>query len=325
EMALEYAHAGLYDEAEHLLGAAGAGYAMTHYYQGWVRTLADGRLGAPAEAFARGAAAAPDYCFPNEWECVPALTAAMTHDPTDARSPYYLGTFYYARRAYDRAIDLWEQAAALDPAFATVHRNLGLAYMNKRGDAALARASYARAAALDPADARVFFELDPLDKKLGRAPGERLANLSAHRALVDERDDLTVEYVTLLNLCGRHAEALDVLMTRTFHPWEGGEGKVSGQYVAALVELAKAALDAGDARAALDLLERARTYPDNLAEGKLAGSQENAIHYHRGRAFAQLGDAVLADEAYRLATRGSAELGAAMYYNDQPPEMVLDR
>ncbi|MCB0048347.1 MAG: tetratricopeptide repeat protein, partial [Caldilinea sp.] len=230
---------------------------------------------------------------------------------------------YYARRAYDQAIDLWERAAALDPQFATVHRNLGLAYMNKRGDAERARASYARAVALDSADARVFFELDQLDKKLGRDPAERLANLAAHRALVDERDDLTVEYVTLLNLTGRHAEALDVLTTRTFHPWEGGEGKVSGQYVAALVELAKQALDAGDARAALALLERARTYPDNLAEGKLAGAQENAIHYQRGRAFALLGDPVLANEAFRLATRGSAELGAALYYNDQPPEMVL--
>ncbi len=323
EMALEYAHAGLYDEAEHLLDAAGPGYAMTHYYQGWVRALAGGRLGAPAEAFARGAAASPDYCFPNELECVPALTAAMAHDPSDARAPYYLGTFYYARRAYDRAIDLWEQAAALDPQFATVHRNLGLAYMNKRGDAARARASYARAVALDSADARIFFELDQLDKKLGRDPAERLANLAAHRAMVDERDDLTVEYVTLLNLAGRHAEALDVLMTRTFHPWEGGEGKVSGQYVAALVELAKQALDAGDARAALDLLERARTYPDNLAEGKLAGAHENQLHYYRGQAFALLGDEARAEEAYGLATRGSAELGAAQYYNDQPPEMVL--
>ena len=29
-------------------------------------------------------------------------------------------------------------------------------------------------------------------------------------------------------------------MGRNFHPWEGGEGKVTGQYVAILVEMAKA-------------------------------------------------------------------------------------
>ena len=323
EVALEYAHAGLYAEAEQLLATAAPGYAMNHYYQGWIRALAGGRLGAPGEAFARGAAAPPDYCFPNELECVPALAAAMAYAPSEARAPYYLGTFFYARRACDQAIDLWERAAALDPDFATVQRNLGLAYMNKRGDAPRAQASYARAFALDPTDARVFFELDQLDKKLGSDPAERLATLAAHRALVDERDDLTVEYVTLLNLAGRHTEALDVLTARTFHPWEGGEGKVSGQYVAALVELAKASLDAGQATAALDFLERARRYPDNLAEGKLAGAQENHIHFYRGEASAQLGNASRAEEAYRLATRGSAELGAALYYNDQPPEMVL--
>jgi len=323
EIALEYAHAGLYDEAEHLLGTAGPRNAMAYYYQGWVRTLANGRLGAPADAFACGAAAAPDTCFPNELECVPALAAAMAQDPHDARAPYYLGTFYYAHRAYEQAISLWEQAAMLDPDFATVHRNLGLAYMNKRGDAARARDRYARAFALDPADARVFFELDQLDKKLGRAPAERLANLVAHRAQVDERDDLTVEYVLLLNLAGRHAEALDVLMKRTFHPWEGGEGKVSGQYLVALVELAKAALEHGDGRSALDLLERAYTYPDNLAEGKLAGAPENHIHYYCGQAYALLGDDQHAREAYFRATHGTAELSAAMYYNDQPPDRVL--
>ena len=89
------------------------------------------------------------------------------------------------------------------------------------------------------------------------------------------------------------------------------------------MELAKASLDASQATAALDFLERARRYPDNLAEGKLAGAQENHIHFYRGEASAQLGNASRAEEAYRLATRGSAELGAALYYNDQPPEMVL--
>jgi len=323
EIALEYTYAGLYAEADHLLGEIRSGDAMTYYYRGWTRMLAGDRLGAPAESFAHGAAASPDYCFPNELECVLALNAAMIHDPCDARAPYYLGTFYYAHRAYDRAIDLWERAATLDPNFATVHRNLGLAYMNQKKDAARAQACYARASTLDATDARILFELDQLDKKLQRAPAERLSNLVAHRAQVDERDDLTVEYVLLLNLAGRHAEALEVLMGRTFHPWEGGEGKVSGQYVAALVELAKAALARGDGRTALDLLESAQTYPDNLAEGKLAGTPDSHIHYYCGQAHTLLGQNEQAQEAYSRATRGATELGAALYYNDQPPDMVL--
>ena len=136
--------------------------------------------------------------------------------------------------------------------------------MNKRNDLVRAWERYADAFALDPTDARVLFEADQLDKKMGVAPAERLARLARHMHLVDQRDDLTVEYVTLLNLTGRHDEALARLLARTFHPWEGGEGKVTGQYVTALVELAKGCLVTDDVAAAIGYLERARSLSTQL-------------------------------------------------------------
>ena len=42
-----------------------------------------------------------------------------------------------------------------------------------------------------------------------------------------------------------HQEALNILLSRKFHPWEGGEGKVTGQYVVSLIELAKQVLTLG--------------------------------------------------------------------------------
>ncbi|MCS6828096.1 MAG: DUF5107 domain-containing protein, partial [Caldilinea sp.] len=203
------------------------------------------------------------------------------------------------------------------------HRNLGLAYMNRRKDAGRSRAAYQRAFALDPTDARVFFELDQLEKKLGRAPAERLARLSAHLELVRRRDDLMVEYATLLNIAGRHREALDALLSHTFHPWEGGEGKVSGQYVVALVELAKEALRAGRTEAAIEHLLRARVYPENLAEGKLPNAAENHIDYYLGLAYKQIGDALRSKEHFTRATQGAIELNLAMYYNDRPSDMAF--
>src|SRR5439155_284463 len=83
---------------------------------------------------ARAAARPPDYCFPNRLEDVLALEAAMRLNPADARAPYYLGDFWYAHRRYAEAIACWEQSRALDGHFATVHRNLGLAYYNKLSD-----------------------------------------------------------------------------------------------------------------------------------------------------------------------------------------------
>lgn len=295
---------------------------MVLYYLGWLHDQA-GDSAAAREAFARAAAMAPDYCFPNAYECVLALQAASRHHPADARTPYYLGNFWYAHRCYDEAIASWERALAPDPAFPTVHRNLGIAYVNKRNDLVRARARYADAFALDPTDARVLFEADQLDKKMGVAPAERLARLAQYGHLVDERDDLTVEYVTLLNLAGRHDEALGRLLVRTFHPWEGGEGKVTGQYVTALVELAKGRLAAGDAAAAVGYLEQARSFPPNLGEGKLFGARENQLDYYIGCAYTQMGQDERAAEHFAAAATGSIAPAAALYYNDQPPDMIL--
>lgn len=321
-LALSYAHAGLFEEATRLLEKAPQHHPMVHYYQGWIFWQAGDILNADL-AFQRGAAASPDYCFPNEVECVLALTTAMERSPFDARAPYYLGLFLYAHRVHEQAIALWERAAALDPNFPTVHRNLGLAYMNQRKDAKRSRAAYQLAFALAPDDARIFFELDQLDKKLGKAPAERLAQLSAHLDLVHQRDDLMLEYVTLLNIAGRHKEALNALLSHTFHPWEGGEGKVSGQYVLALVEMAKEALQRGQTETALEYLLRARVYPENLAEGKLPNAAENHIDYYLGLAYRQAGDEVRSKEHFTRATQGAIELNLAMYYNDRPSDMAF--
>ena len=177
--------------------------------------------------------------------------------------------------------------------------------------------------ALDATDARVFFELDQLYKKLKQDPAERLARLDGHLDLVRERDDLVIERVALLNLLGRHVEALDALMARSFHPWEGGEGKVTGQYVLSHVQLAKAVLAQGDAAAAVTHLEAAQRYPQNLGEGKLHGAQENHIFYFLGLAYQQLGQPEQAKLALRRAAAGLSEPTSPMFYNDQPPDMIF--
>ena len=81
-----------------------------------------------------------------------------------------------------------------------------------------------------------------------------------------------------------------------FHPWEGGEGKVVGQYLIAHLELAKDAIDSGEFEKALQLLHEAENYPDNLGEGKLFGAQENDIHYLKGLAYEQSGDTGVGNE-----------------------------
>ena len=79
ELALDYAHAGLFDEAKQLLVAAPPADPMVFYYLGWILDQA-GDAAAAEEAFVCAAAMAPDYCFPNAYECVNALEAAIRYN-----------------------------------------------------------------------------------------------------------------------------------------------------------------------------------------------------------------------------------------------------
>lgn len=103
-------------------------------------------------------------------------------------------------------------------------------------------------------------------------------------------------------------------MSHKFHPWEGGEGKIPAQYRIALINKAKAEPEHG-----VEYLEQALLYPPNLGEGKLIGSLDNDIYYLLGGLYE---DKEKSDRAYAMAARGEFELTSAMYYNDQPPEMM---
>ncbi len=322
ELALDYAHAGLFDDALALLDSAPRRDPLLKYTQGWIYLQA-GERDAARRAVEQAATLPPDYCFPNRLEDVLALEAAISLNPGDARAPYYLGNFWYAHRRYDAAVACWEQARTLDAGFPTVHRNLGLAYYNKLNEPPRALESFETAFALNPADARVLFELDQLYKRLNRAPEERLAFLQRHAEQVDQRDDLTIERITLLTLLGRPDDAFGLLSGRSFHPWEGGEGKVTGQYVASLVEIARRLLRQGEHAEAVARLEQAQVYPHNLGEGKLYGAQENNILYELGRAYEGLGQNDRARDYFTRAASGLSEPTSAMYYNDQPPDMIF--
>ena len=87
-----------------------------------------------------------------------------------------------------------------------------------------------KALELNPQDSRFLLEYDQLCSKAGYSVDERLILLEKNKSLIKERDALYIEYITLLNNTGQYGKALDCLITHRFHPWEGGEGKVSTQY-----------------------------------------------------------------------------------------------
>lgn len=321
ELALDYAAAGLHDDARAIWYTAiseGAVSPMTYYYLGDYKQAEE----QPA-----------DYCFPNRLEAVVALEKAKQYAANHcqlsivncqfSKAPYYLGCLYYDKRQYDLAIENWELSAKLDPQFPTVWRNLALARFNKQHKPDEAVAYMERAFHLDETDARVLMELDQLYKRLQRPHAERLAFLQQYPQLIAQRDDLVLEEITLLNHLGRYEEAMHKLDAHQFHPWEGGEGKVSGQYQICRMELAKQILVHNsytqpncelwtmnsELKRAHRLLEECLVFPPHLGEGKLFGAQDNDFLYFLGR--------------YEEGTVGPTEPAAAMYYNDAKPDKIF--
>ena len=322
EVALDYSAAGLADEALAIWDIAiseGATTPMTYYYMGRHEEAAYYYMGRHEEA----EQACPDYCFPNRPEDVAALEAAKKQNPKGAKAPYYLGCLYYAARQYDLAIENWELSAKLDPSFPTVWRNLALGRFNKQNRQEEALEYMERAFHLDEDDERILMELDQLYKRIHKSHAERLAFLQRHPQLVERRDDLVLEEITLLNQTSRYEEAMKKLDAHTFHPWEGGEGKVPAQYQICRVELAKKAIAAKEYDKAVCLLNECLEYPHHLGEGKLYGAQENDFHYLLGVAYDSLGEKAKAIECWEKATKGPQEPAAAMYYNDAKPDKIF--
>ena len=317
ELGLDYLQAGQTVTAIsiwRLALAEKASTAMTYYYMG---------LAGDEEAFKKGEEADSSYCFPNRLEAILALNKALEVNPKDAKANYYLGTLYYGARQYDVARRHWLRSSELDPAFPTVWRNLALDEYNKEHNVEEAVEDMEKAFNLDKTDARILMELDQLYKCLGYNHQQRLDNLEKYPELIAQRDNLLLEEITLLNLTCRFEEAKQKLDAHKFHPWEGGEGKVSGQYQLCRLEMAKKALVAKEYDKAIQLLEECLVYPHHLGEGKLYGAQENDFYYFLGCACQAKGMMDKAKECWEEATKGPQEPAAAMYYNDAKPDKIF--
>jgi tetratricopeptide (TPR) repeat protein len=311
DLALDYADAGLREEAIDLLEEhqrrAVTGVAvpnplqrsqMTLYLLAWLKN--------DTEILDAARNQSPDYFFPSRLQEQIVLDWALAQPGKDPLAAYGLGNFLYDLKRHEDAISAWRRSLDDGALFATVPRNLGIAVWNARRDGAAARAFYQQALALDPADPRLVCEFDQLRAKLNDGLEERLAFLEEQRGLVLLRDDCTVAMAGLYNLLNQPQRALDLLTSRRFHPWEGGEGAVLRQFTTATILIGRQALAAGDAAGALDHFTGAMDTPENLGEAYHLLQAKADVNYWIGTALVALGRAAEARDSFE---RSAAECG----------------
>ena len=242
----------------------------------------------------------PEYFFPSRLHEQIVLEWALQQPGKDPVSAYGLGNYFYDQKRHEQAIVCWERSVSDGADFATVFRNLGIGKWNIHHDGDAARAHYLHALELDATDPRLVSEYDQLRVKLNDPVSDRLAFLEGHLDLVLQRDDCTVALAALYNLSGNPGKALEIVTSRRFHPWEGGEGSVLRQFTTAHLMLGCQALESGDAESALAHFTGAMNTPESLGEAYHLLQAKADVNYWIGRAHKALGRAEAAETHFIL-------------------------
>ena len=312
ELAVDYSHAGLWDDAIAILSlvprrGAGerAGTAMVDYYLGYFWGERGDRA-RQLEFFQKAARSSPRYVFPFRLESIAVLKRAAETNPADARAPYYLGNLLFDEQPA-AALKQWETSRALDARFATVHRNLAIAYQQVEHDLAKSVASMEKAVEVDSSDARLFYELDALYERAGTAHDKRIATLERHRATIERRDDAISRLVLLYVQTGRYNDAGRLLAERHFNVWEGSLG-LRDAYEDVYLLKGQARFRASDYQGALKEYQKALEFPLNLENAwPYRGGRMPAIFYFIATAHEALGDAASARQFYDKAAEAQQQ------------------
>lgn len=239
-----------------------------------------------------------DYFFPSRVYEQLVLEWAMKHGKNKTVAAFGLGNYYYNLKRHEDAMRVWNEAAAGNCTYGSVHRNLGIAFWNVKRDGDGAVNAYAQALVHSPEDIRIHYEFDQLRKKLNVDPKDRLDRLQSLGDMVLQRDDFSVELATLLNFDGQYQAALALLNERHFHPWEGGEGQVLRQYTYATLRLGQLALEKGACSEALAFFNASLDTPDTLGEKYHPLQSVGHINYWKGRAHKALNAIEMAKECF---------------------------
>lgn len=312
ETAAEYYDAGLWKDGSDILSEAIAAapdksriQPMIYYYLGYFAE----KLKQPQKAsgyYALASKMPPDYMFPFQYEAIDVLRSAMKANPRDARAPYYLGNLLFDWQPAE-AVSLWEASVALDPSFAIVHRNLGVAWSNEKSGNSLEKAiaQMEQAVSLEHKYALHFTELDKMYEAVGVSPEKRLTLLENNQGVVAQRDDSLSREIALLVALGKFDEAISLLSGREFSVWEGGNDldvaeslSVADDWADAHLLRGQQRLQAGQPKEAIADFKVAMEIPANLPSEERSNREPEA-DYRIGKAYQSLGDAEQAKQHWQ--------------------------
>lgn len=297
DAALDFMRAGLNQEAVRILESCRTKNQMVSYYLAFLTEQT-----APEEGMA--------LCFPNRLEDI----AILKHFSGDWQAQYLLGCLYYDRMNYGAARTAWDESARLKPDFAFAWRNLAQALYDHFGEKDKARSCMEKALELAPDQPRIVYELLQLYKNLSLPVEERLSFLEKHAAQTRERDDCFLDMIVLHMQLGHFEKARELLLSKRFNIYEGGEGKLTRMHGWLYTMWARQAQLAGNTDEAAKWFDTALVYPANYGEGRHYSAQEGNIYYYRGLLEEELGRKEAAREAWTKAANQPSQITDVTYF-----------
>lgn len=230
------------------------------------------------------------------------LKHAVKNSYHATQASYLAGCLLYDKEQYEEATKYWEHAVALDSSHAYALRNLAIAYFDKYLDKRSARLCLEKAFSISR-HPRILFEYQQLLKQSSCSIEERLSVYEHNAAIAKERDDSYLDWIMLLTNLQRYEEASTMISSRTFHIYEGGEGKLTKHHGWLYVLSGLSQWNAGDYDGALQSLNQALVVPKEYGEAKSWFAQEAHIHYFLGRILVAMGkDSQAITDAYKMAS-----------------------
>jgi tetratricopeptide (TPR) repeat protein len=231
----------------------------------------------------------PEYCFPSRLEEWSLLNLACSANPGNWKARLYLGNLFAWLGRRDEALECWEEAAQIEDGDAILCRNLGLAHHLWKSDHQAALDWYAKAVRARPEEYRLYLERDNVLRASGAEARTRLEGLDVAPPKVLDRWEMAARRAECLINLGRWDEALELMQTHTFRPWEGAR-QMHALWTRALTGRAAEREQAGDYVAALADYELALTYPRNLGVGRAAHPQEAKVRWLAAECAGQVGE-----------------------------------
>ena len=252
---MDYISAGLYEDALTVLKKAlkyFPDFPLLYYYAGFASDKAGAKETA-RKFFYLGAIVTSDRVFPWQGEAVEILNMALRYYPDLPNTYEYLGDLMFYRYRYEEGLKYFYQAKKLGSKSSVVYRNIALGHLRVNMNHRMMAGSYVKAVDCDPDDWEIYFEGDRFLSVYGYLSRRKKIFKRVSKEVFDH-PKAAERRIKLFNDLGRFDEAIKLLGSKNFYPWEG-EFFIRELYESVYCNKAEALIKEGKYESALKFIE----------------------------------------------------------------------